>query len=86
MSDFLMFPGSERLHAVYRGDWHDSIVSKSMRIASAPVPFLSEMEDPAFNLSLVDGYSNAALQELAASSPADLPPEIAEIIFGGSKA
>jgi hypothetical protein len=84
-ASWMTVPMSEKLHAVYKGDWHDSIVSKAMRVATAPVPFLSEWDEalgygafPEGNLG-DDGMSEGMDPTGLCS---DLPADIAEMLFG----
>jgi hypothetical protein len=75
--------GSERLHTVGNGDWPDVFAKRANRVLSAPVPFLSVLEEDAgFAMSMMDGTSLGDLAGLSLSDAADLPPEIAELLFG----
>ena len=84
-ASWMNVPMSEKLHAVYKGDWHDSIVSKAMRLTTSPVPFLSEWDE-----ALGYGAFPEGVPSEESSGPSlegqdwttDIPPDIAEILFG----
>jgi hypothetical protein len=78
-ASWMNVPVSEKLHPVYRGDWHDSLVSKAVRVMSAPVPYISEWDE---NFSPVEGAVPADDPNFMNSLPSQLPPEIAELLFG----
>jgi hypothetical protein len=81
---WLSLDRSEKLHQVYRGNWHDSIVPKAEKIASSPVPFLSEGQDHGIQFSIPDGTEQNSIGEFIVPNISDLPPEIADILFGSS--
>jgi hypothetical protein len=84
-ASWVNLPMSEKLHAVYKGDWHDSIVSKAMRIASSPVPFLSEWDEGLGYGSFPEGLVHDEGSGLPGDPQGvytDLPTDIANILFG----
>ena len=84
-ASWVNLPMSEKLHTVYKGDWHDSIVSKAIRMASSPVPFLSEWDDSLGYGSFLEGVvadDGASQPKDAKVTYTDLPSDIADIIFG----
>lgn len=75
--------GSERLHNVNATSWHDAVAPRAARLATSPVPFLSVFDDePSIHVSVIDGSSHGEVAEFSVRDAAELPPEIAELLFG----
>lgn len=72
--------GSERLHHVR--SWNEDLLRRSARLVPTPVPYLTDREEPGIHVSLLDGANFDEFAEYSVGSASELPPEIAEIIFG----
>ena len=79
---WLHLGGSEKLHPVNTGGWHEGLWQRASKLVPMGLELPCDEAESSLAFALGEASGRGALGESGLASAADLPPEIAELIFG----
>jgi len=74
--------GSEKLHPIISCGWHEGVGGRASKLVPVNVVMHSLEGDQGLNLALADAAGLNEFSDAPMAGATDLPPEIAELIFG----